>query len=143
MPATHRTPAALLVTAGLALAACAGDGPRRNQPRPPAPIVVSGSIGKDRVSVSPARFGAGPISLIVVNQTDASQQITLESNDPIGTRPGLRQETAPINPRDTGTLMADVEPGRYLVHVGGDAIRPARIRVGARRASTQNQLLQP
>jgi hypothetical protein len=29
------------------------------------------------------------------------------------------------------------------VHVGGDAIRAARLEVGAQRASAQNDLLQP
>ena len=51
--------------------------------------------------------------------------------------------TAPISPRDTATLKADVTPGRYTVHVGGGAIRAARLRVGPERASAQNDLLQP
>ena len=69
--------------------------------------------------------------------------MTLESAGPAGSGPGLKQVTAPISPRDTATLKADVKPGRYTVHVGGDAIRAARLRVGPERASAQNDLLQP
>ena len=100
-------------------------------------------IDEQRVSVSPRLIGAGPISLIVTNQTDTAQSVTLESADKAGTGPGLRQQTAPISPQDTATLNADVTPGRYTVHVRGDAIAAARLRVGLERASAQNDLLQP
>jgi hypothetical protein len=89
------------------------------------------------------RFGAGPVRLIVVNQTGAAQQVTLESALAPGEGPGIRQQTAPINPQDTATLAADVDPGRYTVSVRGDAIRRATLRVGAERASAQNDLLAP
>jgi hypothetical protein len=69
--------------------------------------------------------------------------VTLESAGPAGSGPGLRQVTAPISPRDTATLKADVEPGRYSVHVAGDGIAAAALRVGPERASAQNDLLQP
>jgi hypothetical protein len=106
---------------------------------PPAPIVVNASIGTDRVSVSPSRFGAGPIELVVANLTDTSQQITLETAGR-SSRPGLRRQTAPINPRDTATLEADVRSVRYLVHVAGDGIDAATLRVSGRRRSGQNDL---
>ena len=138
---TRRTATALAATA--VLTGCGGGSDFKNNPRPPAPIVVSASIDDQQVSVSPRRFGAGPISLIVTNLTSTAQRVTLESNDRVGQGPGLRQETAPISPRDTATLTADVGPGRYLVHVRGDAIDAARLRVGAQRASSQNDLLQP
>ena len=95
------------------------------------------------MSVSPGRFGAGPISLIVTNQTGAAQRVTLESAGATGSGPGIKQVTAPISPEDTATLKVDVRPGSYSVHVGGDAIRAARLRVGPERASAQNDLLQP
>jgi hypothetical protein len=69
--------------------------------------------------------------------------VTLESVDEAGQGPGLKQETAPISPRDTATLKADVDPGRYSVHVAGDAIAAAALRVGPERKSAQNDLLQP
>jgi hypothetical protein len=140
-----RTAGGLLVGA-LALAAggCGGGGgDYKNELRPPSPIVITASVSKDGVSVSPRRLGAGPISLIVSNQTGASQQVTIESATTPGSGPGIRQETPPINPRDTATLTADVAPGTYRVHVAGDGIRAATFRVGSARASAQNDLLQP
>ncbi len=133
----------LAVAAVVVLAGCGGSSDYKNDPRPPAPIVLTASIDDQRVSVSPRSFGAGPISLVVTNQTSTAQRVTLESADKAGSGPGLKQETAPISPRDTATLKADVKPGRYTVHVGGDGISAARLQVGAQRASAQNDLLQP
>ena len=138
-----RTGAMATPLAIVALAGCGGGGDYRNDPRPPAAILLTASISDQRVSVSPRRFGAGPISLVVVNQTSAAQRVTLESADRAGSGPGLKQVTAPISPRDTATLKADVQPGRYSVHVGGDGIAGAALRVGPERASAQNDLLQP
>jgi hypothetical protein len=135
-----------LLTGALVLGAagCGGSGgDYKNELRPPSPIVVTASVSKDAVSVSPRKLGAGPISLIVTNQTGASQQVTIETDTATGNGPGIRQETGPINPRDTATLKADVAPGTYRVHVVGDGIRAATIRVGSERASAQNDLLQP
>jgi hypothetical protein len=133
----------LALAAAAAIAGCGTSSDYKNEPRPPSPIVLTASIDDQRVSVSPRSFGAGPISLIVTNQTDTAQRVTLESAEKPGGGPGLRQETAPISPRDTATLKADVKPGRYTVHVRGDGIRAAHLQVGAERASAQNDLLQP
>jgi hypothetical protein len=133
----------LAVATVVVLAGCGSSSDYKNDPRPPAPIVLTASIDDQRVSVSPRSFGAGPISLVVTNQTNTAQRITLESAEKAGSGPGLKQETAPISPRDTATLKADVKPGRYTVHVGGDGIAPARLQVGTQRASAQNDLLQP
>ncbi len=135
------TPSAIV--AAIVLAGCGATADSRTDPRPPAPIVLTASISDQRVSVSPRSFGAGPISLVVTNQTKTSQRVTLESVEAAGQGPGLKQETAPINPRDTATLKADVDPGRYSVHVAGDAIAAAALRVGPERKSAQNDLLQP
>ena len=136
--------APLTVAGVLALGGCgSSSADYKNDPRPASPIVITGYIDDQRVSVSPRSLGAGPISLIVTNQTGAAQRVTLESAGPAGTGPGLKQVTAPISPQDTATLKAEVKPGRYTVHVGGDAIRAARLRVGRERASAQNDLLQP
>ena len=135
----------LLLTGGvIAAPGCGGDEDlRANRPRPPAQIIITASVSADQVSVSPSRFGAGPIRLIVSNQTGASQQVTLESDGEAGAGPGVRQQTAPINPRDTASLSAEVDPGRYRVAVEGDGIEAATVQVGAQRASAQNEVLQP
>ena len=136
--------APLAVGAVLALGGCgSSSADYKNDPRPPGPIIITGYIDDQRVSVSPRSLGAGPISLIVTNQTGAAQRVTIESANAAGTGPGLKQVTAPISPRDTATLKADVKPGRYTVHVAGDGIRAARLQVGRERASAQNDLLQP
>lgn len=132
-----------MAVAIVAAAGCGAEADYRNDPRPAAPIVLTASISDQRVSVSPRSFGAGPISLVVVNQTRTAQRVTLESDDPPGEGPGLKQETAPISPRDTATLKADVQPGQYTVHVRGEDIAGAALRVGPQRASAQNDLLQP
>ena len=136
--------APLAVAGALALGGCgSSSADYKNDPRPPAPIVITGYIDDQRVSVSPRSMGAGPISLIVTNQTSTAQRVTLESAGATGTGPGIKQVTAPISPQDTATLKVDVKPGRYSVHVGGDAIRAARLSVGRERESAQNDLLQP
>jgi hypothetical protein len=115
-----------------------------NGERPAVPIIITASISTEQVSVSPKRFGAGPITLIVSNQTGASQRVTLESDDAPGSgEPGVRQQTAPINPRDTAQLEANVRPGRYRVAVEGGGIDAATVDVGAPRPSAQNQVLLP
>ena len=136
--------ALLAVAAVLALGGCgSSSADYKNDPRPPGPIVITGYISDQRVSVSPRSLGAGPLSLIVTNQTGTAQRVTLESAGAAGTGPGIKQVTAPISPQDTATLKVDVKPGSYSVHVAGDAIRAARLKVGPQRASAQNDLLQP
>ncbi len=137
----RRTAAALLTAAtGLLATGCGSDeDDYANDPRPPSPIVLTASIGKGEVSVSPRRFGAGPVNLVITNQTSAPQEITFAGSG----GNAFRQQTGPINPGDTATLKADVPRGRLTVRVQSDAIDPARLNVGAERRSAQNELLQP
>jgi hypothetical protein len=132
------------IAAAVVLGACGEDADVATRERPPAPIVVTANVAKDKVSVSPARFGAGPISLIVTNQTDRSQQVTLETViEPGAGTSGIRQNTGPINPRDTAQLDADVPQGTYAVRVGIEGVRPATIDVGEARPSAQQNLMLP
>ena len=137
--------AVLGVTAALVAVGCGGgNSDYKNNPRPAAPIVITASISDKSVSVSPEHFGAGPISVIVTNQTSAAQTVTLETDSgATSSTPGVKQQTAPISPQDTATLKLDVKPGRYSMHVDGGAIRAAELKVGKARASAQNDLLQP
>jgi hypothetical protein len=129
-----------VVFAAALVAGCGAGTSYKNQPRPAAPIVITASISKDAVSVSPKQFGAGPVTLIVTNQTGASQQLTLEINSGAA---GFKGRTGPINPRDTGQLEANLAQGSYSVHVDANSIRAAKLTVGAKRPSAQNDLLQP
>ncbi len=132
--------AALGIAATLVAAGCGASDDYKNEPRPPAPILVTAYISDEGVSVSPAKFGAGPVNLVITNQSAAAQTVTFESD---GSDAGFTQQAGPINPRDTATLKADIPEGAAVVKVDGDAIKAAKITVGAERASAQNDLLQP
>ena len=125
------------------LAACGDEDDYANEPRPPSPIVVSAAVTDKAVSVSPREFGAGPVDLVVTNQTERAQEITLETDEIGGSAPGIQQRTGPINPGDTATLKAELAQGTYRVAVDSENIRPAAMEVGDERPSAQNELLQP
>jgi hypothetical protein len=136
---------AALVLAGTAgLAACGGGGQRTNLDRPPAPVTLTGVIHPRFVQISPARIGAGEITLVISNQTRRAQTVTMETANPPGSNTvGHRASTAPIRPQATGRVTVDARRGDYLVHVGDRAVAVAHLRVGQRRPSSQNDLLLP
>jgi hypothetical protein len=136
----RRTSALITGVVTLLATGCGETKSYSNDPRPPAPIVLTASIAKDAITVSPTTFGAGPVSLIISNQTSAAQQITFST---AGDAAGFTQQTGPINPGDTATLKAVVPRGKAIVKVQGNGIKPAELQVGAERASAQNDLLQP
>jgi hypothetical protein len=125
----------------LAAAGCGNDKSYKNDPRPPTTLVIAAAILPDKVSVSPTSFGAGPISLTVANETDASQRVSIVRR--INGQSQANEQTGPINPHDTATLKADVDRGRYEIRVEGAGIAPAKLTVGPERKSAQNDLLQP
>ena len=135
--------AAVVLCAVALIAACGEEDDYENRPRPPAPILVSASINEERVSVSPRTFGAGPITLIVTNQTESAQEVVLETDEIGGSAPGIEQQTGPINPGDTASLKANLREGTYRVAVNGRGIAEASLDVGEARPSAQDQLLQP
>ena len=125
------------------LAGCGGGSNYKNKLRPPAPLNITASVSDAGIAVSPTAFGAGPIVLIVTNQTGASQEVTIESDQLGASKPGVTQTTEPINPRGTGQLKVNVTQGRYRVRAANADIAPAQLVVGPRRQSAQNTLLQP
>lgn len=129
-----------LLIAVLALLAGCGQSKRfRNDPRPPAQIVVTAAVTAGGVTVSPASFGAGLVQLIVTNLTKTSQQVTLVQP---GAGPAAG-ETSPINPQDIAQLKVNLAQGRYQLTTGDPSITPAIIAVGPPRPSNQDQLQQP
>jgi hypothetical protein len=163
---TTNTVAALAVSAAsvVGLTACGEDEDYRNCLRPPSPVNVDATITERSVSLSPTELGAGPILLIVVNQSAASQVATLEADELASTpgrgqtstssaegcppakepRAGLRQSTGPINPKDTAQLKVIVQRDTtYTLKTDDDAISPARLEVTKDRESAQNKVLQP
>jgi hypothetical protein len=132
---------ALAAVALLALAAtaagCGGDDEARSDERPPVPINISVNLNQEGITASPASFGAGPITLLVANQSGASQTLTIDG-------PRLRRSVGPINPQDTATVRLRVEPGEFTVSAAESAgLREATLRVGPERPSAQNDLLLP
>jgi hypothetical protein len=143
MDKTLRT-CVVLLAGTLAIGGCGDDNDYKNDLRPPSLINVTAFVGAKRVSVSPNSFGAGPIVVIVTNQSNSSQDVTFQSSVAgSGGKDEVTQSTGPINPGDTGQIKLDVVEGRYVVKTGDDAIRPASLSVGPERASAQNDLLQP
>lgn len=128
---------AFATIACLGVSAC-GTTQHENRSRPPSQIILSAAITPSKVSVSPRAAGAGPVTLVVTNQTASSQQLTFESAADAGS--GIRQQTGPINPQDTATLKATVSPGIYTVRVSGAGVAPTTIAFGPERPSAQNDL---
>jgi hypothetical protein len=127
----------------IAVAGCGGGGEYANKPRPPAPINVTAAITNSRVNVSPERFGAGPIVLIISNQSSSAQKVIFETDELGGSQPGNKFDTTPINPRGTATLKVDVREGDWKLGTGDGGIRAAAVSVGQERKSAQGDLLQP
>jgi hypothetical protein len=121
----------------LAVAGCGGDDEARSQQRPPVPVNLSVQIGTERVTVSPSEVGAGPVTLLVANQSGASQTLTVDG-------PRLRRAVGPIPPDDTATVKLTMGTGEFTIGAEESAgLDPATIKVGPPRDSAQNELLRP
>jgi hypothetical protein len=128
---------AVLCAAALTTTACGNNSDDRTELRPPVPINISVEIGTSRVTASPAKFGAGPIALLVSNQSGASQTLTIDG-------PQVRQSVGPINPQDTATLKVSVGSGEFTLAADqASGLKATKLEVGPARPSAQNQLLLP
>jgi hypothetical protein len=137
-----RTAALLAAVVGaLVVSGCGDDDDFENEPRPPVPVQLTGVITDAEVSVQPRTIGAGPIVLIVSNQTEQAHSVTLEG-------PSGREEVGPINPLDTGRIQHNLDQGSYEIRAGSnqavdEEIQPATLEVGPRRPSSSNDVLLP
>ena len=125
----------------LGVPACGGGDDFENKPRPPVPLQLTGVITEQRVTISPNQVGAGPIVLVVSNQTDDSHTVTLDGEE-------VEERVGPINPLDTATIQTTLKQGEYEVRAGSSQavareIRPGTLAVGASRTSASDQLLLP
>jgi hypothetical protein len=130
----------LLAAASGTLAAC-GEEDFANRPRPPVPVELTGVIQEEKVTVSPAKVGAGPVLITISNQTRAAHTITLEGES-------VRERLGPVQPQDTATIQKALEPGSYRVTAGSARavareIKPAELTIGKSRGSSSNEVLQP
>jgi hypothetical protein len=140
MRAWRATACALALAGLIVLPACGEDEDHANRERPASSVNVTAAIIEGRINVSPDSFGAGPIRLVVTNQTEAAQSITFETG---GGSPGITQSSGPINPSGVATMEVDVDEGEYEIAAEDSAIEPASVTVGAPRPSAQGELLQP
>ena len=125
----------------IALAGCGGGKDFANKPRPPVTLDLTGVITKEKVTISPRKIGAGPVSITVSNQSGAKRTLTLDGN-------GIQESVGPIEPLSTATLQKTLRPGRYTVKAGSEAatatvIKPATLVIGNERASASDKVLLP
>jgi hypothetical protein len=132
----------------LALAAagggCGSGTEYANADRPPAPVSISISVTDDRVGVSPDRVGAGPVVLLIANESARSRDVTLTAPKG-GGRSCVADDASsgPINPQGAARISLPLVEGTCTVGVASGGIPPARLVVGRERASAQQDLLQP
>jgi hypothetical protein len=130
----------VLAAAAVVSAGCGSTMKFANRPRPPTPVDLTAFVNNQRVLLSPASVGGGPLVLLITNQ--ASRSVTLMLLSPSG---GTLASTGPINPNSTQRVTVDTTgQGTYLLSPGGRAgIRAATLRVGPERPNGDNVLLQP
>jgi hypothetical protein len=133
----------LIAALALGLAGCGATAARTNDDRPPVPVMLTAAVHERFIQVSPTRVGAGPIVLVVSNQSSRPQRVTFETAELGGRTAGRRAETQTIAPQATGRLTLNARSGSYAVHAGDRTIRAAHVRVGAPRPSGQDRLLLP
>ena len=129
--------ALVAVLTAVALAGCGGDDEARSEQRPPVPLNISVVINAEKVTASPADVGAGPVTLLVSNQSGAAQTLTIDG-------PRVRRSVGPIPPDDTATVKLTIGTGEFTLAAEESAgLDPATIQVGPPRDSAQNELLLP
>lgn len=137
------TGCALALAGLLGLPACGDDEDHANRERPAASVNLTAAIIGGRINVSPESIGAGPVRLVVTNQTGSAQELTFETDEVGGDSPGVTGSTERITPSGTATLELDVREGAYSISAADGAIKPASVTVGEPRPSAQDQLLLP
>ena len=138
----------MLVGTALAVSACGSSSPAATAPRPPAPVNLTVFIDNSRVSVSPTIVGAGPVEFVITNQATQAESLAVLRSGASAGQP--LADTGPINPQATAQVTVNFSsPGSYSLATGdggpgsGSAIRAASKHIGAKRASSDSQLLQP
>ena len=140
MTCNTRGAAAFIAIGALVLAGC-GEDDFKNEPRPAVAVELTGTIKDDKVTLSPSKVGAGPVTITVSNQTDAAHSLTLEGEATTTT-------VGPVPPLDTATIQKTLEPGTYELKAGSKAavpkeIAPAALTIGKSRGDSSDELLLP
>jgi hypothetical protein len=126
------------------IAGCGGTDSYDNAERPPAPLNVSVSLTRDRIAISPPRIGAGPVVLLVSNQTGKSRDLTLTPPDG-GSSSCVKRDVSsgPINPEGNARVQVSLVEGDCEIGVQDGALPPTQLTVGPNRPTAQQTLLQP
>jgi hypothetical protein len=134
-----------VLSAAVLVGGCGASDDYANSDRPAAPLNVAVNVTDDRITVSPAHIGAGPVVVIVANESDRSRDVTL--TQPAGASSACVEadaSTGPINPKGTARVAVELVEGECLVGVRDThGPRPVRLTVGRERRSAQADLLQP
>jgi hypothetical protein len=122
------------------IAGCGGED-FKNEARAPVRLALTGVIQNDKVTVSPAKLGAGPVEITISNQTDSVRTITLEGES-------IKERQGPVQPGATATIQKTLDPGSYEVRAGSEQavrkeIQPAVLTIGKERKNSNNDLLLP
>lgn len=129
-----RCAAAGLIVAAVIVAGCgAEDFP--NEPRPPAPVELSGKVSNGKVSIVPRRIGAGLATFTISNQSAEDVQLAFDGPN--------SASTDEIPAGGVGQLQFELETGEYAVEPSVPTISAATMTVGMKRPSAQNDLLLP
>jgi hypothetical protein len=134
----------MLAVAALAVSACGATSEGATTPRPPAPVNLTVYIDNSRVSASPTSVGAGPVAFIITNQASQAESLAVQRAGSAAGQP--LANTGPINPLATAEVTVNLTtPGTYSLSTDGSggSIKAASIRIGRRRPSSDNQVLQP
>ena len=131
----------ILFAGATLVAGCGGGSHFKNETRPPVPVQLTGVVNDRAVQISPKKVGAGPVIIIVSNQTNGAHTLTLEGN-------GTTDTVGPVNPMGTGKLQQSLKPGTYTLKAGSpqataQPIAPGRVTVTKERQSSSNDLLLP
>ena len=134
------------MTSALAVSACGATSKGATTPRPPAPVDLTVYIDNSRVSLSPARVGAGAVTFIITNQASQAESLAVLPSGSAAGQP--LANTGPINPQATAQVTVNfTSPGKYALSTGGggpgSSIQSASLKVGKAQSSSDNQLLQP
>jgi hypothetical protein len=105
--------------------------------RPASPIDVSVYVGDGRVAFDPRRINAGPVELLVVNQSAHARQVVISL-------PGGRivATTPKIEPGGSAQLKTTLSRSSYQLRIVGRR-SGSRLTVERPARSGNNELLQP
>jgi hypothetical protein len=126
--------AALVAVAGVGALAGCGSSSFPNKPRAAESIELTASIGPKAVQVAPQKVGAGLVRITIANVS--SNPATFRLHGPTSGSSG------PISPNMPDTLQMELKQGTYTASAAG-GYRPATLKVGPPRPSSQNKLLLP